>query len=57
MENVNTGVLDKNKEHSLRCKDKAKISYGVLRHIQLHLSQYEKKMYNPLCQTYSPTVV
>ena len=24
MENVSTGVLDKNKEHYLRCKDKAK---------------------------------
>ena len=24
MENVSAGVLDKNKEHYLRCKDKAK---------------------------------
>ena len=24
MENVSTGVLDKNKQHYLRCKDKAK---------------------------------
>ena len=32
IENVITGVLDKNKEHYLRYNDKAKI-YDVLRHI------------------------
>ena len=32
METVSTGVLDKNKEHNLRSKDKAKKSYDVLRH-------------------------
>ena len=26
VENISTGVLDKNKEHYLRCKDKAKNS-------------------------------
>ena len=41
MENVSTGVLDKNKEHYSRCKDKAEESYDVLRHIQLHLSKYK----------------
>ena len=39
MENVSTKVLDKNKEYYLRCKDKAKKSYDVLRHIQLHMSK------------------
>ena len=58
MENVSTGVLDKNKEHYLRNKDEAKKSYAVLRHIQLHLSKYKKMKTNcPLCQTYSPTIV
>ena len=54
MENVSTWVLDKNKEHYLRCKDKAEKLYDVLRHIQLHMSKYKKKIYYPLCQTYSP---
>ena len=36
-----TGVLDKNKEHYLRCKNKAKKSYDVLRHIQLHMLKYQ----------------
>ena len=58
MENVRTGVLDKNKEHYLKSKDKAEKSYDVLSHIKLHVSNYKKmKIYNPLCQTYSPTVV
>ena len=38
METVSTGVLDKNKEHYLRSKDKAEKSYDVLRHIQLLMS-------------------
>ena len=38
METVSTGVLDKNKGHYLRSKDKAEKSYDVLRHIQLHKS-------------------
>ena len=42
MENVSTGVLDKNKEHYLRCKDKVVNSYDVLRHIELHMS--DKKL-------------
>ena len=41
METVSTGVLDENKEHYLRSKDKAEKSY-VLRHVQLHLSKYKK---------------
>ena len=41
MENVSTGVLDRNKEHYLRCEDKAKKSYDALRHIQLHMSKYQ----------------
>ena len=58
MENVSTGVLDKNKEHYLRCKDKAEKSHDVISHIELHMPKYKKmKNYNPLCQTYSPTVV
>ena len=59
LETVSTGVLDKNKEHYLRSKGKAEKSYDVLRYIKLHMSKYEKnmKIYNPLCQTYSPTVV
>ena len=40
MENVSTAVLDENKEHYSRCKDKAKRSYDVLRHIQLYMSKY-----------------
>ena len=43
MENVSTGVLDENKEHYLRYKDKAKKSYDVIRDIQLHMSKYKKK--------------
>ena len=43
MENFCTGVLGKNKEHYLRCKNKAEKSYGVFRHIQLHMSQYNKQ--------------
>ena len=42
MENVRTGVLDKNKEHYLKSKDKAEKSYDVLSHIKLHVSQYKK---------------
>ena len=59
METVSTGVLDKNKEHYLRSKDKAEKTYDVSRHLGLHMSIYKTKMkiYNPLCQIYSPTVV
>ena len=42
MENVSAGVLDKNKEHYLRSKDKALKAYDVLRHIQLYMSKYKK---------------
>ena len=58
MENVSRGVLDKNKEHYLRCKDKAQKSLGALRHTQLHMSTFKKmKIYNPLCQIYNQTDV
>ena len=58
MEIVSTGVLDKNKEHYLRNKDKAETSYDALKHVQFHMPKYKKmKIYNPLCQTYSLTVV
>ena len=42
MKTVSIGVLDKNKVHYLRSKDKAEKSYDVLRHIQLHMSKYKK---------------
>ena len=59
MEPISTGVLDQNKEHYLRSKDKAKNAYEVSRHIWLHMSKCKNKMkiYNPLCQTCSPTVI
>ena len=58
METVGTGVLDKNKDHWLGSNGKAKKAYDESRHIRLHMSKYKKmKIYNPLCQTYSPTVV
>ena len=58
METVNVGVLDKNKEHYLRSKDNAESSYDVLRHNDCICQNTNKmKIYNPLCQTYSPTVV
>ena len=41
MKNVITGVLDKDRAHYLRCKDKAEKSYDVLRHKQLHMSKYK----------------
>ena len=60
METVSTGVLDKNKEHYLRSKDKVEKLCDVSKHMQLHMSKsnYKKnKIYNTLCQTYSPIVV
>ena len=54
MENVSAWVIDKNKEHYSRCKDKAEKTYDVLRHIQLYMSKYNKmKICNPFCQTHS----
>ena len=41
-ETVSTGVLDINKKHYLRSKDKADKSYDVLKHIQLHMSKHTK---------------
>ena len=57
VENVSTGVLDKNKEHYLRCKDKAKSSmmYWDI-HNCIHQNA-KKKIYSPLCQTYNATIV
>ena len=43
METVSTGVLDRNKEHYLRSKDKAEKSYDVLRHIQCICQNFKKK--------------
>ena len=41
-------------KNTLRSKDKAEKAYDVLRHIQLHMSQYNKmKICNPLRQTYT----
>ena len=57
VENVGTGVLDKNKEHYLRCTDKAKKSYDVLRHYICQNTNDIMKIYCPLCQTYGPNVV
>ena len=58
IETVNTWVLDKNKEHYFRSKDKAEKAYDVSRHIRLHMSKYKQNEdYNPLCQTYCPTIV
>ena len=59
MENVHTGVLDKNKEPYLRSKDKAKkikwcIKINTIKYVEM---QNKLEIYNPLCQTYSPTVV
>ena len=45
METVSTGVLDRNKEHYLRSKDKAKKLYDISRHIQSHMSKYKKIRY------------
>ena len=42
MENVSTGVLEKNIEHYLRSKDKAEKWYDVSRYIQLRMSKYKK---------------
>ena len=42
METFCTGVLDKNKEHYFKRKDKAEESYDVLRHVQSHMSKYKK---------------
>ena len=49
--------LIKNKEHYLRCNDKAEKSYDVIRPIQLHMSKYKKKMQSVIGEAYSPTVV
>ena len=42
MENVSTGVLEKNEEHYLGSKDKAEKWYDVSRYMQLHMSKYKK---------------
>ena len=45
MEVTSTGVLDKNEEHYLWCKDTAEKWHDVSRHIQLHMSKYKKWRY------------
>ena len=42
MEKVSRGAIDQNKEHYLRCKDKADKSCDMLRHMQLDMSKYNK---------------
>ena len=49
MKNARTGVLEKNKEHYLRIKDKAEKWYDVSRHMQLHMSKYKKWRYTMSC--------
>ena len=56
-ENISTGILDKNIEHYLRCKDKAEKTYDVLRHIPLHMSNTKNEDLQSIMSTYSPTVV
>ena len=56
MENISTGVLEKNKEYYLRSKDKAENCYDVSRNIQLLMSKYKTmKIYYLLCEIQSPT--
>ena len=57
-ENDSTGVLDKNKEHYLRCEIKPKY-HMMYKDIYNGICQNKNKMKinSPLCQTYSPTVV
>ena len=43
MENVSTGVLEKNKEHYIRSKDKAEKWYDVSIYMQLQMSKYKKE--------------
>ena len=57
MENISTGVLDKNKEHYQRCEDQAEKSHDVLRHIQLHISKYKNEYLQSIMSLFSPTVV
>ena len=58
MEAIGTGVLNRNKEHYLRSKDKAEKNM-MYQDIYNCICQSTEKMkiYNPLCQTYSPTIV
>ena len=59
METVSTGVLDQNKEHCLRSKQIKPKNHMMYEDIYNCICQNTKKMkiYNPLCETYSPTVV
>ena len=54
MEDVSQGVLEKNK---LGSKGKAEKWYEVSRHILAYVKIQKIKIYYPLCQNYSPTVV
>ena len=59
MENVSKGVLDKHKEHYVRCKDKVpEKSLWCIKTYKIAYTKIQKmKIYNPLCQTWGPTVV
>ena len=59
MEAIGTGVLNRNKEHYLRSKDKAEKKHMIYQDIYDCICQNTKKLkiYNPLCQTYIPTIV
>ena len=59
IESIKTTSMEmlKNKEQYLSSKDIAEKIYDLSRHIYFQMSKYKKmKIYNPLCQTYSPTV-
>ena len=58
MDNVSTGVLDETKEDYLKSKyETDNKAYDASRHIRLYMSKKKKKNYDPLFQSYSPTVV
>ena len=57
METFSTGVLDENKEHYLRSKDKAENDMMYQDTYNCICQNKKVKIYYPLCQTYSPTVV
>ena len=53
MENVSTGVLDKNKEHYLRCEDKVKTNHMMYysKYTIAYVKIQKIMIYSPLCQT------
>ena len=48
METVSTGVLDQNKEHYIRSKDKAEKSYDVSRHTIAYVQPKNRMMYQDI---------